>query len=69
MIIQRGEIWWASLPEPAGSELGYRRPVLIIQADPFAGVILPDDLRLMQQAIEADCETVPVTRILPTSPT
>ena len=31
----RGEIWWADLPEPRGSEPGYRRPVLIIQADPF----------------------------------
>ena len=31
----RGEIWWASLSEPAGSEPGYRRPVLIIQADEF----------------------------------
>jgi mRNA interferase MazF len=33
--IQRGEIWWADLPEPRGSEPGYRRPVLVIQADPY----------------------------------
>jgi mRNA interferase MazF len=33
--MKRGEIWWASLPEPAGSEPGYRRPLLIIQADEF----------------------------------
>lgn len=33
--IQRGEIWWASLPEPRGSEPGYRGPVLIVQADSF----------------------------------
>jgi len=33
VVIQRGEIWWASLPEPARSEPGYRRPVLIIQSD------------------------------------
>lgn len=25
----RGEIWWAQLPNPVGSEPGYRRPVLI----------------------------------------
>jgi mRNA interferase MazF len=25
----RGEIWWANLPDPLGSEPGYRRPVLI----------------------------------------
>ena len=31
----RGEIWWADLPEPRGSEPGFRRPVLIIQADSF----------------------------------
>jgi len=33
--MKRGEIWWASLPEPTGSEPGYRRPVLIVQADEF----------------------------------
>jgi mRNA interferase MazF len=33
--MQRGEIWWANLPEPVGSGPGYRRPVLVIQADPF----------------------------------
>jgi mRNA interferase MazF len=31
----RGEIWWANLPAPIGSEPGYRRPVLIIQDDTF----------------------------------
>lgn len=31
----RGEIWWANLPAPIGSEPGYRHPVLIIQADNF----------------------------------
>jgi len=35
LVIRRGEIWWASLPDPAGSEPGYRRPVLIIQSDDF----------------------------------
>lgn len=33
--MNRGEIWWASLPEPTGSMPGYRRPVVIIQADAF----------------------------------
>jgi len=33
--MQRGEIWWASLPAPAGSGPGYRRPVLIVQANEF----------------------------------
>ncbi len=31
----RSEIWWANMPEPVGSGPGYRRPVLIIQADEF----------------------------------
>jgi mRNA interferase MazF len=35
VVIQRGEIWWADLPEPAASEPGYRRPVLVVQSDDF----------------------------------
>jgi len=35
VVIQRAEIWWANLPEPLGSEPGYRRPVLVIQSDDF----------------------------------
>lgn len=35
MVVQQGEVWWADLAEPRGSEPGYRRPVLIIQADSF----------------------------------
>ncbi len=35
MVIRRGEIWWASLPEPIASEPGYRRPVLVVQSDDF----------------------------------
>ena len=31
--MKRGEIWWASLPDPVG--LGMRRPVLVVQAKPF----------------------------------
>jgi len=33
--VKRGEVWWASLPSPSGSGPGFRRPVLIIQSDPF----------------------------------
>lgn len=35
MVIGRGEVWWADLPEPVGSGPGYRRPVLIVQSDTF----------------------------------
>ncbi len=52
--MQRGSIWWASLPEPVGSMPGYRRPVLIVQADSFnssnistvIAVVLTSNLRL-----------------------
>lgn len=33
--MQRGEIWWASLPAPVASEPGYRRPVLVVQSNGF----------------------------------
>jgi mRNA interferase MazF len=33
--VKRGEIWWASLPESTGSGPGLRRPVLVIQSNPF----------------------------------
>lgn len=33
--MRRGEVWWASLPEPGGSGPGFRRPVLVIQNDSF----------------------------------
>jgi len=33
--IQPGEIWWADLPKPRRSEPGFRRPVLVVQADSF----------------------------------
>jgi len=35
MVIKRGEIWWAELPEPAGSGPGYRRPLVILQSNAF----------------------------------
>ena len=35
MVIKRGDIWWANLPTPHGSEPGGRRPVIVLQADSF----------------------------------
>ncbi len=35
MVIERGEIWWASLGEPRGSSPGFDHPVVIIQSDNF----------------------------------
>jgi mRNA interferase MazF len=40
MVMLRGEIWWADLPTPIGSEPGYRRPVLIIQDDTLTQTLI-----------------------------
>ena len=33
--MKKGEVWWATLEEPIGSEPGYRRPVVIVSSDDF----------------------------------
>ena len=33
MVISRGDVWWADLPDPAGSAPGFRRPVIVVQGD------------------------------------
>lgn len=33
--MRRGELWWASMGDPRGSEPGYRRPVMVISANQF----------------------------------
>ena len=53
-MMRRGEIWWASLPEPAGSGPGFRRPVLVLSANSFnesrisalIAVVITSNLRL-----------------------
>jgi mRNA interferase MazF len=35
VVIAQGEVWWADLGEPAGSEPGFRRPVIVVQSDAF----------------------------------
>lgn len=35
MVVERGQVWWADLGDPDGSEPGFRRPVLIISSDAF----------------------------------
>jgi mRNA interferase MazF len=54
--MKRGEIWWVDLPEPVGSEPGYRRPMLIIQIDEFnrsrintvVAIVLTSNIRLVE---------------------
>ena len=53
--MQRREVWWADLEEPRGSEPGFRRPVLVVQADAFnrsrlrtvLGLVLTSNPRLL----------------------
>ncbi len=33
VAISRGDVWWADLSEPVGSEPGFRRPVIVVQGD------------------------------------
>ncbi len=55
MVVERGQIWWAALGEPGGSEPGFRRPVLIVSGDAFnrsrirtvIAVVLTANLRLI----------------------
>jgi len=55
VVVQRREVWWADLDEPRGSEPGFRRPVLIVQADAFNRsrlqtvlcVVLTSNMRLL----------------------
>jgi mRNA interferase MazF len=35
VVISQGDVWWADLPSPSGSEPGYRRPVVVVQGDAF----------------------------------
>src|SRR5262249_38686770 len=39
--VAQGEIWWAELPPPAGSEAGFRRPVVVVQGDSLNASRLP----------------------------
>jgi mRNA interferase MazF len=53
-VIRRGDIWWAGLPDPAGSEPGFRHPVVILQSNEFnrsrintvVAVVITSNLRL-----------------------
>jgi len=55
MVIERGQIWWADLDAPSGSEPGFRRPVLVVQDDAFnrsrlqtvIAVVLTSNVRLV----------------------
>jgi mRNA interferase MazF len=31
--VAQGDVWWADLPEPAGSGPGFRRPIVVVQGN------------------------------------
>jgi mRNA interferase MazF len=33
VVISQGEVWWAEVGMPRGSEPGFRRPVIVVQGD------------------------------------
>jgi mRNA interferase MazF len=55
VAVERGQVWWADLEEPRGSEPGFRRPLLIVQDDVFnrsrirtvVAVVVTSNLRLL----------------------
>jgi mRNA interferase MazF len=55
VAVERGQVWWADLEEPRGSETGFRRPLLIVQDDAFnrsrirtvVAVVVTSNLRLL----------------------
>ncbi len=54
--MERGEIWWAELPDPTVSEPGFRWPVVAVQSNAFnrskirtvIAVVLTSNLRLAE---------------------
>jgi mRNA interferase MazF len=35
VVVSQGDVFWASLADPTGSGPGFRRPVVVVQADAF----------------------------------
>ena len=54
--MERGEVWWARLPDTTASEPGFRRPVVIVQSNAFnrsriqtlIALVLTSNLRLAE---------------------
>jgi len=35
VVVAQGDVFWADLPVPVGSEAGFRRPVVVVQGEAF----------------------------------
>ena len=55
MVVLRREVWWADLDASRASAPGFRRPILVVQADSFnrsrlqtvLGIVLTSNTRLL----------------------
>jgi len=71
MVIRQGDVWWADLPVPHGSEAGFRRPVVIVQGDSFnrskirTALCVPLTSNLRWAAAPGNVELPPQTTGLP----
>jgi mRNA interferase MazF len=72
MVISQGDVWWADLGVPVGSQPGFRRPVVVVQGDSFnrsristvVCVPLTSNLRLAEAPgyVLLDCEATGLPR-------
>jgi len=72
MVISQGDVWWAVLGEPVGSQPGFRRPVVVVQGDSFnrsristvVCVPLTSNLRLAEAPgnVLLDCDATGLTK-------
>ena len=43
-VLGAGEVWWADQGDRAGSEPGYRRPVVVVQEDALGKLLLKSEI-------------------------
>ncbi|MCV7192728.1 type II toxin-antitoxin system PemK/MazF family toxin [Mycolicibacterium brumae] len=68
MVISRGELHWADLGQPIGSRPAKRRPVLVIQSDPYNASRLATVLTAVITS-NTDLATMPGNVFLPAAAT
>lgn len=68
MVISRGELHWADLGQPIGSRPAKRRPVLVMQSDPYNASRLATVLTAVITS-NTDLATMPGNVFLPAAAT
>lgn len=64
MVIGRGEVYWADLGAPVGNRPAKRRPVVVIQSDPYNGSRLATVIAAVVTS-NTDLATMPGNVFLP----